>query len=123
MDLLRSEWAKHSARELMEMFPGKSRSAIIAKAGRLGLCSKGRGNGGFRLPKDETLIAKENAWLPLENSSPVTLLNRHETQCAWPLDLPHEIGSSFVCGDPTHSDKPYCTRHCSIAYLPRKARQ
>lgn len=127
ISVLSEKWSACSARQLMEFLPGKSRSSIIAKARRLGLAIKGKGGSFAREPRDRKAeyqnakrIAQEAIWLPLDSAPPVTLLDRKRSQCAWPLDLPHEIGSPFVCGSPVHPKHVYCASHCNAAYQPRK---
>ncbi len=132
--------ASMSARQM----PGRTRNAVIGKVDRLGLRARANKyhttiyrNTPRRKPRivcepkprkerktqyqNAKRIAQEAIWLPLENSQPVTtLLARTRKQCAWPLDLPHDIGGHLVCGDPVHPDRVYCTTHCRIAYLPPK---
>ena len=40
--------------------------------------------------------------------------------CEWPMGHPDEIDFHF-CGEDRFEDKPYCTKHCAVAYvLPEK---
>ena len=40
--------------------------------------------------------------------------------CQWPIGDPSDPDFHF-CGDPSEQGKPYCTKHCTQAYI-RKTR-
>lgn len=39
-------------------------------------------------------------------------------RCAWPIGHPREPGFHFCEGGPVVTGRPYCARHCAIAYVP-----
>lgn len=131
MTLTRMWGEGYSASQIAHEMPGRTRNSIIGKVSRLGLPA--RATNVYPIPRRARLdstprpqgyknarqIAQEAVWLPLENTTPVTLLDRKRSQCAWPLDLPHAIGAGLVCGEPVHREQSYCAAHCRAAYLPR----
>ena len=45
---------------------------------------------------------------------------RHSyTSCQWPIGDPQEKDFHF-CGDATFAKKPYCEKHCDLAYIDEK---
>jgi GcrA cell cycle regulator len=52
----------------------------------------------------------------------VQLRDLTEFNCHWPLGDPLEPGFEF-CGAPAHTDAPYCSKHCRIAYTPATERR
>jgi GcrA cell cycle regulator len=36
--------------------------------------------------------------------------------CSWPLGNPGERNFHF-CGEPSAAGKPYCMKHCAVAYV------
>ena len=47
----------------------------------------------------------------------VTLDNLRQDMCAWPIGDPKEPDFHF-CGEKATKGKPYCEKHCKIAYVP-----
>ena len=44
------------------------------------------------------------------------LFTKHKRGCEWPLGHPDELDFHF-CDSERFSDKPYCLKHCAIAYV------
>jgi GcrA cell cycle regulator len=88
---------KLTAEAIAQKF-GVTRSAVIGKAHRLGLPMRRPGKVKSR-EEGEILI---------------TLENKDEKQCAWPMGDPK--GQDFhFCGEEVVPGKSYCKRHSSIA--------
>ncbi len=73
----------------------------------------------FEKSNNETFSTQKenNSFQPvvknLINSSP-------KRACEWPMGHPDEIDFHF-CGEERYEDKPYCAKHCAVAYvLPEK---
>ncbi len=60
-------------------------------------------------------LAKSKVWLPLAETTPISLVERGYHQCAWP------VGEAMFCGGPRTKLRPYCAEHCRMAYLPKIA--
>lgn len=78
---------------------GITKNAVIGKVHRLGLPQ--------RRP-----MAKEEA----EEADVVRLDSLTASMCSWPLGNPGDRNFHF-CGEPSASGKPYCAKHCAIAYI------
>jgi GcrA cell cycle regulator len=66
------------------------------------------------------LDATELTDLPPEDASKaVSFMELSETTCRWPVGDPKSIETIKFCGDNPLAGKPYCTRHCRMAYQPR----
>lgn len=83
---------------------GVTKNAVIGKVHRLGLPQ--------RRPS------------PKVRSEPIHVLKLDGLRagmCSWPIGEPGEEGFHF-CGTQIVPGKPYCAKHCSIAYVPSKDR-
>ncbi|MBK8174239.1 MAG: global cell cycle regulator GcrA-like protein [Rhodospirillales bacterium] len=76
-----------------------TKNAVIGKVHRLGLPQR-RPN-----LKDEPTPA-DVVRLDMLNAS----------MCSWPVGNPGESDFHF-CGEPAASGKPYCAKHCAVAYI------
>lgn len=84
---------------------GVTKNAVIGKVHRLGLPQ--------RRPS------------PKAKPEPVNVLKLDALRagmCSWPIGEPGEPGFHF-CGSPAVIGKPYCGKHCSIAYVASKDRR
>lgn len=143
VELLTQLWGEgFSASEIAARMGGRTRNSIIGKIDRMGLPtranrvqpSRPRGprpvyerktttKRKFRvIHNDAPIIAKSRLWDPLDSTNPVTLIDRKRKQCVWPLDLPHEVGMSLVCGEPIWGECVYCKSHSKVAYRPARER-
>lgn len=62
--------------------------------------------------------AEEVIDLPPEDlSKAVTLLQLTAHTCRWPIGDPAKLDTFRFCGAEPHSKKPYCLRHCRMAYV------
>jgi GcrA cell cycle regulator len=78
---------------------GVTKNAVIGKVHRLGL-TKRRSS-----PKAE----EEPARL-------IRLDSLNSSMCSWPVGNPGEDDFHF-CGDGVVPGKPYCAKHCAVAYI------
>jgi GcrA cell cycle regulator len=78
---------------------GFSKNAVIGKVHRLGL------------PKRRPSAKDED-----EPVDVVRLESLSSDMCSWPVGNPGDRGFHF-CGEPSVPGKPYCGKHCSIAYI------
>lgn len=77
---------------------GITKNAVIGKVHRLGL------------PKRRT---------PPERPEPSQVIRLNELRagmCSWPMGDPGDDAFHF-CGDHAVAGKPYCGRHCEVAYV------
>lgn len=84
---------------------GITKNAVIGKVHRLGLTQ--------RRPS------------PKAKPEPVHVLRLEALRagmCSWPIGEPGEENFHF-CGSPSHPGKPYCGKHCAIAYVAAKDRR
>lgn len=146
VDTLTFLWRDHnwSATQLAALF-GCTRNAVIGKVTRLGLCRTSRSLPlkpiGVSAPRPQPFIkprqlrpsviiaeAKKRAELPVAElppepappiaGAPVTLFDRQEHQCRWPLGDPSSPEFRY-CGAFRDLDSaPYCQPHRIIAYGP-----
>ena len=88
----------HSTSEIGRRL-GITKNAVIGKVHRLGLPKR-------RLsPVSEPEVAQV-----------IKLDSLRSGMCSWPLGNPGEEGFHF-CGAPAVPEKPYCAKHCSVAYV------
>ncbi len=77
---------------------GITKNAVIGKVHRLGLAKR--------------RVAVEKA----EASEIISLDALRAGMCSWPMGDPGEETFHF-CGNPASTGKPYCSKHCEIAYV------
>jgi hypothetical protein len=134
--VLKNNWGKLSAFELMKLLPGRSRSAIIGAAHRAGLTAgpkdartkqklvpppirshsivpnksiaKSIGMAAKAPPMPTEPLPKEAAFDPLPGSTPVHIYDLEPHHCRWPT------GHWLFCGC-EKTDGPYCAAHQQIA--------
>ena len=94
---------------------GVSRNAIAGKAHRLGLEKR-------QSPIKPTIKTQKTIteWNEEElGPKPLRLILRNlewsRSKCLWPSGDPKNTDFKF-CGDAVLSGKPYCLKHCSLAY-------
>jgi GcrA cell cycle regulator len=125
--------AGHSASAIGKQL-GVSKNAVVGKAHRLKLPArpspirKGAGTPAPRrrqtvlppLPKlqptREAMIAPEPEQRPQPRAKLVSSPSGRD--CQWPIGDPAQPGFHF-CGDPAVIGKPYCEKHCAVAYVTR----
>lgn len=148
---IRDNVGKVSYSEIAKLLPGLSRSAVIGRASRLGLAgtnekpviSKGtRANAPrkrivvVRAPSQrgeretfKQVLLREPAFMPLADlvCEPVSMLDRQDGQCSWPIDGGMYCGLKVLAA---HADertgrriKPvYCPSHHHHSITPGKYR-
>jgi GcrA cell cycle regulator len=80
---------------------GVTRNAVIGKAHRLGLSGR---------PAPTREIKAE----PVAPRRPL-VTGPSGRACMWPVGDPKSTDFHF-CNEPTEAGKPYCSRHCTMAY-------
>lgn len=106
---LKSLWGEgRTASQIAVILGDVTRNAVIGKAHRLGL--KGRPS---PIRKEKTAATPKPARRAVVQVPRATRVN--DRQCHWPIGHPREPGFHF-CGDPAVEDKPYCGKHCNLAY-------
>ena len=61
-------------------------------------------------------IENNNTKVGFQASVSNLFLNKIKRGCEWPKGHPDEVDFHF-CGEERLEDKPYCLKHCSIAYI------
>jgi GcrA cell cycle regulator len=87
---------------------GVSKNAVVGKAHRLEL--KGRPSPIKRPPRTAETHKK-----PPETRV-FTLTDLSSQTCRWPIGDPKHEDFRF-CGKPVQAAKPYCSEHCTVAYV------
>lgn len=80
---------------------GVTKNAVVGKVHRLGLPK--RASPIHRKPKETAA-----ATIGMESLA--------ASMCSWPSGEPGTENFSF-CGQPIVSEKPYCAKHCAMAYI------
>lgn len=98
--------AKRKAPRSVNPFGRKGAAGVVQAAKR-------------RAEKPDAEIASE---LPPDQSDhAIPFMQATSNHCRWPLNEPtHDM---LICGDKPMDGKPYCKRHCKIAYQPIKPRK
>lgn len=119
IELLTDLWKQgHSASQIATQLGNVTRNAVIGKAHRLGLT--GRPSPIKKVPRKST-----------KGSVAVTAIDKEKEKqkkiakygfalgigrsCAWPIGDPKTPTFHF-CGEPVEPSRPYCPKHCAIAY-------
>jgi GcrA cell cycle regulator len=124
---LRRLWAQGlSASQIAKRLgSGVSRNAVIGKAHRLGLASRPSPIQGEARARAAVAVAPRPAMAPapqpakpLPAPAPAaTSAIRHKgPACQWPIGDPSSQEFAF-CGEPSEPGRPYCAKHCGVAYL------
>jgi GcrA cell cycle regulator len=112
---LRELWDKKLSITKIGEELGVSRNAVAGKAHRLGLEKRQSPIKPSIKPKTQ-----KNEWdETLRGPMPLRLVLRSlewsRNKCLWPYGDPKNLDFKF-CGEPVLSGKPYCLKHCEIAY-------
>ena len=112
---LRELWDKKLSITKIGEELGVSRNAVAGKAHRLGLEKRQSPIKPSIKPKTQ-----KNEWdETLRGPMPLRLVLRSlewsRNKCLWPYGDPKNLDFKF-CGEPVLSGKPYCSKHCEIAY-------
>jgi len=96
---LQELWAQGlSASQIAARLGTVTRNAVIGKAHRLGLASR---------PS------------PIRSENPAAKRAKHKgPSCQWPIGDPSSESFQF-CGEPIEPGRPYCAKHCEVAYIKR----
>ena len=112
---LRELWDKKLSITKIGEELGVSRNAVAGKAHRLGLEKRQSPIKPSIKPKTQ-----KNEWdETLRGPMPLRLVLRSlewsRNKCLWPYGDPKNLDFKF-CGEPVFSGKPYCLKHCELAY-------
>ena len=112
---LRELWDKKLSITKIGEELGVSRNAVAGKAHRLGLEKRQSPIKPSIKPKTQ-----KNEWDDtLRGPKPLRLVSRSlewsRNKCLWPYGDPKNLDFKF-CGEPVLSGKPYCLKHCELAY-------
>lgn len=58
---------------------------------------------------------------PEQSATAVPLLKLTDTSCRWPLGDPRDLKAMRFCGAYHYEGRPYCLRHCKMAYRARES--
>lgn len=141
--MLRELWAKGlSASQIAVQLGGVTRNAVIGKAHRLGLESRpspirGNGTGSRRRNRaidraaeakalrgtmadeeigGEKIVPDGDQRIAESVLPPMARRGGDVKACLWPTGDPGKDNFSF-CGDDTVPSRPYCSKHCAVAYI------
>lgn len=147
-DFIKARYGKASARVIAADLPGRSRSAVVGRADRLGLVGikmtyppkkprKPKPGKVVNLrkwnsqlpPQDKVKAPVEEVCLDLADleCKPVLVCECRDDQCSWPLDQ-----NGYCCGLPRMASMarsgrriapPYCASHYHASITPLKARR
>lgn len=108
------QWSRESVAALIDLWNegisateiarklGASKNAILGKVHRLGL------------PKRKSPIKIKPVLAP-EPGPGIPLIEVNDKKCRWPLGGREERATRF-CGDQVSFGKPFCPKHCGLAY-------
>ena len=137
VELLQKLWSEEfSASMIAAELGGISRSAVIGKIHRLGLCGRRKprstvkhqrkprsdgpkywlptiGNTAMRAEPEREAKIFESVAMPIAKMLTVEALTEHT--CKWPIGDSRESGYHF-CGNDTLEGVPYCRYHTGVAY-------
>ena len=104
--LLKKAWQQGKSASAIARDLGVSKNAVIGKMHRLNLSEK------VKKVVREVEVKKDAYVLPKNG---VQLLDLKTNSCRWPMGEPTDPDFHF-CGHEVLSGKPYCAKHCAIAY-------
>ena len=127
MNAVSNTWTEERLKKLIDLWNkklsiskigeelGVSRNAIAGKAHRLGLEKR-------QSPIKPSLKSKsiKNEWDENKRGpKPLRLILRNldwsRNKCLWSFEDPKSTNFHF-CGDEVYAGKPYCLKHCGLAY-------
>lgn len=116
-DILRLHYRKTPAKKLAEMF-GKTKSAVIGRANRIGLSLPYREVFGFpvkpqpREPKGkQAMPTKKVEVIPLHGVG-VKIWALNPNHCRWVVGEPHDL---LFCGHDKEAGSSYCPAHTRLS--------
>ena len=118
VEKLKEMWVSgKTAREISEELGGFSRNAVIGKANRMGLSTpKSKDESPPPpTPKVESPPQKKAVQRPVR--IPSYSKKSREHLCQWPHGEPGKEDFHF-CESPSEPGRPYCAKHCEMAYRP-----
>ena len=68
------------------------------------------------------ILKMSEHWKPLEGIDPVSLIDRQNFQCRWPVDQFDSYGIHMSCGAPREAESSFCPTHSHIAFAPARQR-
>ena len=116
---------------------GVSKNAVVGKAHRLKLAARPspiKRDGESKRRRRNAALARARMAESVQTPTVVTevevdesimpiapVLERKQAQetrhqCLWPIGDPSDPGFHF-CGEPSVAGKPYCAKHCAVAYI------
>ena len=136
---LKELWKKgHTASQIAEILGGTTRNAVIGKAHRLNLETRGTSkkqsakpvkiiDKDTQKPKTQKLgrKAKFKALLldkNFEEENPKKLEELTDDTCRWPIGHPYEE-KFYFCGRKSMAKFPYCKLHVLYAFQPKNAKE
>ncbi len=135
---LKELWKKgHTASQIASLLGGTTRNAVIGKAHRLNLESRGTSkktkskvnveNNNTTDPKKQKLGRKARFKALLldknfEPENPKQLEELTDETCRWPIGHPYEE-KFYFCGRKSIDKFPYCKLHVLYAFQPKNAKE
>lgn len=111
IEALRKFWQQgFSASQIAKKLGGVTRNAVIGKAHRLGLTGRSSS-----LKKQERSVTIESVPTYYQQIIDTTDKDTSGKPCMWPVGDPKQSDFHF-CGEQAELGKPYCTKHCAVAY-------
>ena len=112
---LRELWDKKLSITKIGEQLGVSRNAVAGKAHRLGLEKRQSPIKPSIKPKTQKNEWDETSRGPKPLRLVLRSLEWSRNKCLWPYGDPKNLDFKF-CGEPVLSGKPYCLKHCELAY-------